>query len=336
MSRRYIDQLQRGEALEQVFLVGNKQLRSSRTGSLYIQLDLRDKTGSLDGRMWNASEAMFEAFETGDFLQVRGRVENFQGMIQLIVQSFVPVDADQIDLGEFLPVAPRPVEDMMADLRRELDGIEHEDLKGLMATYLSDEALMDQFQRAPAGIKNHHAYLGGLLEHVLAVTRLAGATLTVHEGAIDRSLFLAGAFIHDMGKVDELSYERAFVYTDVGQLLGHIQIGVALLEGKIGAWEGETGRAFPAELSWRLKHMILSHHGAYEFGSPKLPMTPEAVALHHLDNLDAKVHRFARDIRADPNPTSHWTGYDASLGRKLYKGPPAEDAAASEDPDMPV
>ena len=335
MSRRYVDELHRGEVIEQVFLVGQKQLRSSRTGSLYIQFDLRDKTGGIDARLWNASQAMFDVFDVGDFLQVRGRAENYQGMIQLIVDSFVPVDAEQIDLTEFLPTAPRPVDDMMADLRRELDRVEHPDLKQLADAFLQDRELMDKFQRAPAGIKNHHAYLGGLLEHVLAVMKLARGILEVHGDVIDRDLFLTGVLVHDIGKVDELGYERSFIYTDPGQLLGHIQIGVSLLERKLAEWEAQSGRPFPHELAWRLKHMILSHHGSYEFGSPKLPMTTEAIALSHVDNLDAKVHSFARDIRTDPNRTSRWTAWNPSLGRKLYKGH-AQSDSGEDVPDSPA
>jgi 3'-5' exoribonuclease len=182
-----------------------------------------------------------------------------------------------------------------------------------------DEAFVHDFCHAPAGVRNHHAYLGGLLEHV--VTLLDGADRILPSyPEVDRDLLLAGVFLHDIGKVRELSFGRAFGYTDEGQLIGHLVIGVEMLNEKVARVPDLTGEPFPVELLLRLKHMILSHHGTYEFGSPRLPMTPEAIALHQLDNLDAKVHSFTRDIREDRNNTSAWTPFNQSLQRRLFKG----------------
>jgi len=177
---------------------------------------------------------------------------------------------------------------------------------------------------APGGIKNHHAYQGGLLEHVVALLNIADRILDLYP-EIDRDLLVTGIFLHDIGKVDELSYDRAFAYTDEGQLVGHLVMGVEMLRDKVDRTEKLTGESFPPELLLRLKHMIVSHHGSYEFGSPKLPMTLEAVALHYLDNLDAKIHAFSREIRDDPSRDSNWTPFQQNLGRRLYKGSPATD-----------
>lgn len=200
-----------------------------------------------------------------------------------------------------------------------LHRLENPHLRTLGECFLMDAPLMEAFCKVPAGIRNHHAYLGGLLEHV--VTLLEGADrLAPLYPELNRDLLFMGIFLHDIGKVRELSCERVFGYTDEGQLVGHLVIGVEMLDEKVARVPDLTGEPFPAELLLRLKHMILSHHGTYEFGSPRLPMTPEAVALHHLDNFDAKVHSFTRDIREDRNGSSAWTPYSQAMQCRLFKG----------------
>ena len=210
-------------------------------------------------------------------------------------------------------------ERLLARLREILLSIENASLRTLMECFLVDEPLMQALSQAPAGVKTHHAYHGGLLEHIVNVLE-TGYRIADLYPQIDRDLLLAGIFLHDLGKVREMSYETTFLYTDEGQLLGHLIIAIEMLSEKIVQASEMSGEPFPEETTLRLKHMIASHHGSYEFGSPKLPMTPEAVALHHLDNLDAKVHEFARAIEDDPNSQSHWTPYSQRLGRKLFKG----------------
>jgi 3'-5' exoribonuclease len=200
-------------------------------------------------------------------------------------------------------------------------GLSNPHLRALAECFLIDDAFMGKFTKAPAGIKNHHAYQGGLLEHVVTMLTAADRIADLYP-EIDRDLLLAGIFLHDIGKVDELSYDRAFGYTDEGQLLGHLVMGVEMLRDKAQRASDLTGEPFPLELLLRLKHMIVSHHGTYEFGSPKVPMTPEAIALHHLDNLDAKIHLFTREIRDDPSRESSWTPFHTNLGRRLFKGTP--------------
>ena len=182
---------------------------------------------------------------------------------------------------------------------------------------------MDRFARAPAAIKNHHAYVGGLLEHVVSMLRLAD-TVAGHYPQLNRDVLLCGVFLHDIGKIEELSFDREFSYTDEGQLLGHLVIGVSILEKKIREAERLAGRDFPAALALQLKHLIITHHGRYEFGSPKLPMTLEAVALHFLDDLDSKMHWLDHLMREDVNTDSSWTPFHAQLGRKLFKGTSTE------------
>ena len=320
--RRFVKQLADGEQIEEVFLVTDKQLRANRNGNLYLQVDLADRTGTINARQWNAGEPVFRSFDVGDFLQVRGKVQLFQGAMQIILNQVERVQPEKIglDLGDFLPHTTQDIDELLKRLRGVLLKLSNPHLRALVECFLMDADFVRDFCRAPAGIKNHHAYLGGLLEHVVTLLDAADRLAPLYP-ALDRDLLLMGVFLHDIGKVRELTYERAFAYSDQGQLVGHLVIGVEMLNEKVRRVSDLTGEPFPAELLLRLKHLILSHHGSYEFGSPKLPMTPEAIALHHLDNFDAKVHAFTRDVRESPTA---WTPYNQSLQRRLFKGATGE------------
>jgi 3'-5' exoribonuclease len=319
MPRRFVEQLGDGEAIEEVFLVVDKQLRANRNGNLYLQLELRDRTASMSARLWNAGEHVFRSFDVGDFLLVKGKVQLFQGALQMILSHLDRVETEKLDLTDFLPHTDQDVGKLLERLRAILMKLGNPHLRALVECFLMDDDFVRRFCQAPAGVRNHHAYVGGLLEHVVTLLDAADRLLPLYP-ELDRDLLLMGVFLHDIGKVRELSYDRAFSYTDEGQLIGHLIIGVEMLNEKAARVPDLTSEPFPSELLLRLKHMILSHHGTYEFGSPKLPMTPEAIALHHLDNLDAKVHSFTRDIREDRNQTSSWTPFNQSLQRRLFKG----------------
>ncbi len=319
MTRRCVQLLVDGETLDEVYLVTDKQLRANKNGNLYLQAELRDRTGAISARMWNATEHHFRGFEEGDFVRIKGKVQLFQGSLQVIMTQLDRQAADQVSLGDFLPRTEQDVGRLFERLRTLLLRLENPHLRALAECFLMDAPFVDAFCKVPAGIRNHHAYLGGLLEHVTTLLEAADR-LTPLYPEINRDLLLMGIFLHDVGKVRELSYDRVFGYTDEGQLFGHLVIGVAMLEEKVRQVPDLTGEPFPTELLLRLKHMILSHHGTYEFGSPRLPMTPEAIALHHLDNFDAKVHSFTRDIRQDRNGSSAWTPYNQATQRRLFKG----------------
>jgi 3'-5' exoribonuclease len=319
MSRRCVELLCDGEAIDEVYLVSDKQLRTNRQGNLFLQLELRDRTGGISARMWNANEHQFRSFEGGDFLRIKGKVQLYQGSLQILFTGFERLDKHQVDLAEFMPQSSQDVGRMLEKLRSILLKVENVHLRALVECFLLDERFVDGLCKAPAGVRNHHAYLGGLLEHVVTLLDAADRLTPVYP-ELNRDLLLLGVFLHDIGKVRELSYERVFGYSDEGQLVGHIVIGAQMLDEKVARTPELTGEQFPAELLLRLKHMILSHHGSYEFGSPRLPMTPEAIALHHLDNFDAKVHSFTRDIRDDKQGTSAWTPYNPKLDRRLFKG----------------
>jgi len=319
MPRRYIQELTHQETVDQVFLAANKQLRPNRNGQLYLQVDLSDRTGALSGRLWNAGEGDAARFDDGDFVRVKGTAQLYQGSMQLIVADIQKADSTTVDWDDFACLTPADIDRLARRLAELLRGVKVPALRALGESFLADEAFMARFTRGPAGVKNHHAYPGGLLEHVVNLMEVA-ALIAPRYPNLDLGLLLYGCFLHDMGKIEELSSDKGFSYTDAGQLLGHVAQGITMLDAKLAQAEELLGEPVPEEIALRLKHMILSHHGEYEFGAPKLPMTLEAVALHHLDNLDAKLHNFAQLIRDDSNPESRWTMYHPNLGRKLYKG----------------
>lgn len=318
MGRRSVQQLADGDSFDEVFMVVDKQFRANRQGNHFLQLELRDRTGSIAARMWNATEHQFKSFETGEFLKIKGKVQLYQGSLQVIFSAFEKVPKEAVAMVDFLPQTEKDVGRLFERLRA-LMKMEHPAMKALLECFLIDDALIAGLCRAPAGIRNHHAYLGGLLEHVVTMLEVADRIAPIYPD-INRDVLLMGIFLHDIGKVHELSYENVFGYTDEGQLLGHLSIGVEMLHEKIGKVPELLGEPFPRELELRLKHVILSHHGSHEHGSPRVPMTPEAIALHHIDNLDAKVHTYLREIRDDRAGPSAWTPYNHSTGRRLFKG----------------
>jgi 3'-5' exoribonuclease len=321
MTRLYVDKLADGDGIEEIFLVNDKQLRANRNGNLYLQMDLADRTGIINARMWNAGDAVFRAFEVGEFLLVKGKVQLFQGALQIIASHVERVDPEKIglDLADFLPHTSENILKLEERLRGALLRLTNPHLRALAECFLMDEEFVQSFRRCPAGVRVHHAYVGGLLEHVVTLLDAAEKLLPLYP-KLDHDLLLMGVFLHDVGKVRELTYARTFGYSDEGQLVGHLVIGVEMLNEKAARVPDLTGEPFPPELLLRLKHMIVSHHGSYEFGSPKLPMTPEAIALHYLDNFDAKVHLFTRDIGEARAQASAWTPFNQSLQRRLYKG----------------
>ena len=328
--RRFVEQLADGDSVEEVFLVVEKQLRANRNGNLYIQVDLRDRSGTINGRLWNASDQQFRSFDSGDFLFVKGKVQLFQGALQLILNNLERIDSAQVELADFLPHTKQDVSKLYERLCRLLRGLTNPHLRALAECFLMDQDFVQAFCRAPAGIRVHHAYIGGLLEHVVTLIDAADRLAPLYP-ELDGNLLKMGAFLHDVGKVRELTYDRSFAYTDEGQLIGHLVIGVEMLNERVRQVPDLTGEPFPGELLLRLKHLILSHHGTHEFGSPRVPMTPEAIALHHLDNFDAKLHTFTREIREDGNPTATWTPFNTSLQRRLFKGGNGGTDAAEDD-----
>ncbi|MGL4462410.1 MAG: 3'-5' exoribonuclease YhaM family protein [Planctomycetia bacterium] len=333
MERCFVREYADGDAVDDVLLVQDKQVRSNRAGNTYLLLELGDKTGSVAGFHWNSTDAETRAFDAGDFLSIRGKVQLYQGQIQLIVNSFRKCPADGVDLADFIPSSEKDAAVLLAELKEQLRKVKNPHLQALAQAFLMDDDLVKKLQQAPAGVRNHHAYIGGLLEHIVNLLKVHDRIADLYP-QLNHDLLRMGLFLHDIGKLRELGYDRGFAYSDEGQLVGHVVIGVEMLNEKLPVAAKLLGEPTPPELAVELKHLILSHHGSYEFGSPRLPMTPEAAALHHLDNLDAKVANYTRTIAEDLNSANAWTPFDHKTGRRLYKGSlrkPAAPAARKED-----
>jgi 3'-5' exoribonuclease len=317
--RRYVNQLQPGETVEdQVFLIDSKDLRTTNNGSLYIHAVLRDKGGQMLARVWQASQSMFDAMPEGGFLRFKGRVENYKGALQFIIDAMRPCDPGTIELADFMPQTEEDIDVMFEQVKHVMRNIKHPAVLQLIKQFICDEALMARFRKAPAATQMHHAFIGGLLEHTRNVLELALLVIPRYP-EVSLDLVLAGLFLHDLGKTAELNYETSFQYSNRGQLIGHIVQCTIWIEEKVKQVEAETGQPFPVEIKDTLQHLVLSHHGTYEFGSPKLPAMPEAVAIHHLDNLDAKLQMYMSKIKGDPDPASDWTEYVRGLDTKIYK-----------------
>lgn len=318
MGRQYINQFSEGESINQVFVANGKQLRPNRQGNLYLQLTLSDKSGSVNAMQWNANQSVYDSFENGDYVIIKGTTQLFNGNLQIIVQQLKKADESRVDEADFVTLTNENIGQLIVQLRQFVDSISHPQLQSLCQQYLDSKDIMKKFSQAPAGVKNHHAYQGGLIHHVVSLMELAESVVQ-HYSEVDRDLVLAGVLLHDLSKTDELAYERSLEYTDEGQLVGHLVMGVELLGKQIDQWEANQGTTFPNDIAIQLKHMIVSHHGQYDFGSPKLPMTLEALVLHMIDNLDAKVHQFSHAMDSEANPGDNWTPFIPTLGRKLYK-----------------
>lgn len=325
-SHRFIDQLQPGEQVaEDVFLISQKDLRTTSNGSLYIHLVLSDRTGQILGRIWNATQQQYEGITEGGFTLVRGRVESYKGSLQFIVDALRPADVKQLQLSDFLPQTKRDIEEMWQRVLAILRTIRNPHLLALIKQFVEDERIVAGFKRSPAAIHNHHAYIGGLLEHTLNVLELATRVLGKTDASdsqypqISRDLVLVGVFLHDIGKATELTYDTNFTYSNTGQLVGHLVQAAIWIDQKAADVEQEAGQPFPPDLQAMLTHIVLAHHGAYEFGSPKLPACPEAFVVHYLDNIDAKVHMALDAIRQARNADSDWTEFTRSLNTRVFK-----------------
>lgn len=317
--RNQVAVLRKGDRLSgAVYLVEESNFKQTRNNKFFIQLVLRDRTGSIRAVRWEASQALYDSFAPQDFLRVSGRVEEFQQHLQIVVDSLEKLAADEIHHEDFLPVSPRPADEMELELEATVASVADPHIRALLTSFLEDKNLRSGILRCPAGKVLHHAYIGGLLEHILSLAN-AAKILSRHYRRLNPDVLIAAAFLHDIGKVRELTFSGAFNYTDEGQLLGHIGIGLLMVEEKAKGIPG-----FPHELLTHLLHIIASHHGLPEHGAMKQPMTPEAIAFHYLDNLDAKLSMLdvlERELQLADEATGDerkWTDFKPSLGRRIY------------------
>lgn len=317
-SRTLVANIQPQMAIDQAFRVLDKQHRSNRQGSMYLLLQLGDRSGVISALRWNSNDRIYESIAKGGFVQVNGTAQLHNGVMQIIVSTVEPLEASAVDRADFEIQDTSAIEKNWRSLQQQLQMVSTPDLRTILEQFYADEKLVSRFKRAPAGIKTHHAYPGGLLVHVLQLTRLA-EVIAEHYPRLDHELLMMGVLFHDMGKIEELSYDNELNYSDAGQLIGHLVQGIEILNRLIYVAEAGLGRPLDINLTTRLKHMIVSHHGQLEYGSAKVPMTLEAIALAHLDDLDAKLNAAIDTISADRNTDSVWTLYHPVLGKRLFK-----------------
>ncbi|MGO9210796.1 MAG: 3'-5' exoribonuclease YhaM family protein [Terriglobales bacterium] len=329
---------QENKVITSSFVVASKQVKAKKTGEPYLALTLSDRTGQLEAKMWDNVAGVMEGFEQDDFVKIKGLLNKYNGRFQITIHKLRRLEEQEVDPADYLPKCPRDIEELWRDLGAFVATLQNPHLKALIEAFMADPEIAPAYKTAPAAKTLHHAYIGGLLDHVMSLFRLCDLAARNYP-QIDRDLLLTGAFLHDIGKIHELSYGRSFAYTSRGQLLGHMVIELEMLHAKIAEIPG-----FPDGLKTLLEHLIISHHGQYEFGSPKLPMFPEALMLHYLDDLDSKMESMRAHLERESGYDDDWTGYNASLGRPLLNtrkflapkpAPERAPAPASNDGDAP-
>jgi 3'-5' exoribonuclease len=299
------------QTITSLFVVALKQVKSKKSGELYLSLVLADRSGQLQANMWDNVADTISAFEQDDFVKVKGVVHKYNGRWQLTVHKIRKLGESEIDYSDYLAKTTKDVEQLWQTLCTFVESFQNPWLKSLLKEFTSDEALVAAYKTAPAAKTLHHAFVGGLLEHVVSLFTVCDLAARNYP-QVDRDLLLSGAFLHDIGKLHELTYQRSIAYTTKGQLLGHMIIELEMLHQKIARVPG-----FPDELKVLLEHLIISHHGEYEFGSPKLPMFPEALMLHYMDDLDSKMESMRAQFEREAEFDSPWTSYNPSLARPL-------------------
>ena len=313
MKSPYVDTLVPNDSVTAHFLVLTKEIRQKKSGEPYLALHLADRSGEIEAKMWDNVAEVMDTFERDDFVKVKGLVQVYQNRSQFTVHRLRRLEEHEIDFADYFPCSEFDAEEMFAELQGTIAGFSNPHLKALLNLVFSDSELVTRYKTAPAAKNIHHACRGGLLEHVLSLTKLC-KLLAGHYKGIDLDLLLTGAMLHDIGKVDELTYERSFGYSAEGQLLGHIVIGMRMVGEKIAQVPD-----FPPKLRTLLEHMIISHHGELAFGSPKVPLFAEAMMLHQLDNLDSKMEAMKNAIKRDNQVAGEFTGWVNSLERSLLR-----------------
>jgi len=330
MKSPYVGNLVPNETVTAQFLVLSKEIRQKKTGEPYLTLHLADRTGEIEAKMWDNVVEVMHTFERDDFVKVKGLAQIYQNRSQFTIHRLRKLQEHEVDFSDFFPCSERDPEEMWTELQSTIAGLQNTYLRSLLEVVFSDEQLSRMYRLAPAAKNIHHACRGGLLEHVLSLCKLS-RLIAAHYRDIDVELVIAAAILHDIGKIEELSYSRSFGYSSDGQLLGHIVMGVRLLNSAFSKVPD-----FPPRLRILLEHMIISHHGELEFGSPKVPAFPEALLFHHLDNLDSKMDAARNALKRDSHIDGEFTGWVSSLERTLLRKDrylQGSNLAVSQSPD---
>jgi 3'-5' exoribonuclease len=298
------------QVITSTFVVAAKQAKPKKSGELYLALTLADRTGHIEAKMWDNVTDHIDLFEQDDFIKVKGLINKFNGRFQLTLHKLRSLEDREIDFDDYLPRTTKNLDELWRTAAGFVESFRNPHLKALLRVFMADPQIERAYKNAPAAKTLHHAYIGGLLDHVVSLFQLCDLVCRHYPAMIDRDLLLTGAFLHDIGKIHELSFSRTCAYTTRGQLLGHMVIELEMLHEKIALVPG-----FPGEYKTLLEHLIISHHGKHEFGSPKMPMFPEALMLHYLDDLDSKMESMRAQF--DREPDAEWTSFNASLERPL-------------------
>ncbi len=335
MEKIFISDLKEGMAVDSIFLCSHKTVMTDKNGKPYVNLKLVDRSGSVEARIWDKGPLLAKYFERQDYVQAKGHVVFFQDHLQFNVTQISKVSENEVDADAFLPHTEKNIDSMYQELlalcRAE---IKNSFVQKLILGLLEDPVYAPKFKRSPAATLNHHAWIGGLLEHVLGLCQLAKDTLK-HYPKVNPDLVYAGLILHDFGKIEELSSTRIFEYTTRGRLVGHLIISLEMAIKKAASIEG-----FPGSILQHIEHIVLSHHGKLEYGSPKEPMTLEAIMVHHLDNMDSKLQAFADIMKRESGEANpYWSQGSIVFGQALYKQT-AEDMGeksifASQTPALP-
>jgi 3'-5' exoribonuclease len=325
LSKQFIKDIRPGEEVKSVFFTQRKELRKTRRGDLYISLELADRSGSVEAKIWDQVAKYKDSFSEKEFVAVNGRAGIYQDQLQLEIKTIRRCREEEVDLEQFLRKARADLVELEETLRLQVSELKERNLRELLGRLLEDEGFMERFRRAPAAKSYHHPYLGGLLEHTVSVALVCDKVCNLYPG-VDRELLISAAILHDVGKIKELEYGRAILYSDEGRFLGHLVLGDEMVRELIQDMPG-----FPPELEMRLRHAILSHHGELEWGSPKQPMTMEALILHHVDNLDAKANSFMEVAERRIEGDGRWTDM-----RNLFKRPLYVPKAIDQERDLPL
>jgi 3'-5' exoribonuclease len=308
----YINEIEENDHVDSHFLIREKFHGITKSGNAYLKLILVDRSGEIEGRIWTSVDLLSGSFEKDDFVQVKGKAVSFQDHLQLNITHIERVEEEGLLLSDFFPTTEKDIDAMFLTLMEIGQQIKDPYLNQLLRIFWEDKSFVEKFKMAPASTRLHHTYIGGLLEHTLSLTQLIVKT-AAHYSGLNLDLLITASTLHDLGKVDELSYHRSFDYSDEGRLLGHIVLGMERLENKICQLPD-----FPKNLALQLKHLLISHHGQYEWGSPRKPMTLEAIMLHYLDNLDAKIQGVQQFLKKQVSEGSRFSRYHPFFEQYFY------------------
>jgi len=312
MQHLWIKDIKENAKIEGNYLVKSKSIGQTRQGNSFLTLTLGDKTGTIEAKAWDRVEEISTHCKEGNIVTIAGQANTYRNQVQIQIHE-LKQDKSPIDPAIFQESSPKDIPHMLSDLKTLANQIQNRHLRTLIDSFMADHHFVTQFKKAPAAKHFHHSYLGGLLEHTLSVSQMA-VIVSEHYPELDCDLLLSGAILHDIGKIEEFTFEPTIDYSNKGRLLGHIVLGVLMVEEKL-----KSLKDFPPELALRLKHLILSHHGEFDFGSPKRPKFLEAFALHLIDDMDAKIHGLSRLLKDDRQEGS-WTVFNKLLQRYFYKG----------------